>query len=308
MGFDHSDDAAVYRLSDDIACISTVDFITPPVDDPLWFGRIAAANSLSDVYAMGGRPVSALNLVMFPSDVLGNDVLKEILRGGLQKVQEAGAVLAGGHSIEDAEPKYGLSVTGVVHPERILKNQGVRPSDVIILTKPIGSGVLFNARRSGRLPEAAMAELLPKIAQLNRTAIETALRFDVHACTDVTGFGVLGHMMEMVQGTSVGLRLEFAAIPQYANAIKMYEAGEMTLSNVKNHLLGKDDISFETRLSYAQSELLVDPQTSGGLLIAVSAETADELIRNLHEAGVTDAAIVAEARTIGAQERHITVV
>jgi len=189
VGFDTSDDAAVYRLSPELATISTVDFITPPVDDPYWFGQIAAANSLSDVYAMGGKPLTALSLVMFPSTKLDMGILKEILRGGNEKVNEAGACMAGGHSVDDNEPKYGLAVTGVVHPERILKNIGARKGDALVLTKPLGTGVLFNASRSGKLPYRELEAVLPLVAALNRQAIDTALNYELNACTDITGFG-----------------------------------------------------------------------------------------------------------------------
>jgi selenide,water dikinase len=191
VGFETYDDAAVYRLSPEIAVISTVDYITPPVDDPYWFGQIAAANSLSDVYAMGGKPLTALSLVMFPSTKLDMGLLKEILRGGGDKVLEAGASMAGGHSVDDNEPKYGLAVTGIVHPERILTNCGAQVGDALILTKPLGTGVLFNACRSGKLPYPELEAILPQVAALNRNAMETALKFDVHACTDITGFGIM---------------------------------------------------------------------------------------------------------------------
>ncbi len=178
----------MYRLSDEIAFVSTVDFITPPVDDPYWFGQIAAANSLSDVYAMGGRPLTALNLVMFPPKKLDKSVLKGILRGGNDKVLEAGACMAGGHSVDDNEPKYGLAVTGVVHPDKILTNCAAREGDVLILTKPLGTGVLFNACRAKKLSFKELEAILPQVAALNKKALETALSFDIHSCTDITGF------------------------------------------------------------------------------------------------------------------------
>ena len=203
VGFETRDDAAVYRLSADTAFISTVDFITPPVDDPYWFGQISAANSLSDVYAMGGKPLTALNLVMFPSKKLDMELLKEILHGGCDKVLEAGASMAGGHSVDDNEPKYGLAVTGVVHPDQILTNRGAKQGDDLILTKPLGTGVLFNACRSKKLPWHELELILPQVAALNRRAVEIALSFDVHACTDVTGFGLMGHTLEVAKGSGV---------------------------------------------------------------------------------------------------------
>ncbi len=195
VGFETSDDAAVYRLTAEIALISTVDYITPPVDDPYWFGQIAAANSLSDVYAMGGKPLTALNLVMFPLKKLDMGLLKEMLRGGSAKVKEAGASLAGGHSVDDNEPKYGLAVTGCVHPDRVLTNKGCRAGDALVLTKPLGTGVLFNAGRSGRLPYPELEAILPQVAALNGKAMEVALNLEINACTDITGFGILGHRL-----------------------------------------------------------------------------------------------------------------
>ncbi len=202
MGFETSDDAAVYRLSDEVAMINTIDFITPPVDDPYWFGQIAAANSISDIYSMGGRPLTALNVVMFPSKKLDMGILRDILRGGNDKVIEAGASLVGGHSVDDLEPKYGLCVNGTVHPDRIITNSGAQPGDALILTKPLGSGVLFNAVRSGKLPFAEIEhEVLPTIAALNGLAMEEALKYELHAATDITGFGILGHSVEMSYGS-----------------------------------------------------------------------------------------------------------
>jgi selenide,water dikinase len=306
VGFDTSDDAAVYRVSPEVALISTVDYITPPVNDPYWFGQIAAANSLSDIYAMGGKPLTALNLVMFPSKILDMGYLKEILRGGSDKVQEAGASLAGGHSIDDNEPKYGLAVTGSVHPGRILTNCGARPGDALVLTKPLGTGVLFNANRSGRLPYAELEAILPQVAALNRPAIEAALSFEVHACTDVTGFGILGHSLELAQGSKAGINLFYDRLPFYPNALQMYRKGEKTGSNKANRKLVSGYFETAGSLSAGQQELLFDPQTSGGLLLAVSAAQADDLVSRLRKAGVDAAARVGEV--VGADRPHIRVV
>lgn len=292
MGFETSDDAAVYRVSDETAIISTVDFITPPVDDPAWFGRIGAANSLSDVYAMGGKPITALNLVMFPVRKLGTDMLREILKGGHEKVVEAGASLAGGHSVDDEEPKYGLAVTGVVSPRRILTNRNAQPGDALILTKPIGTGVLFNACRARRLPWRDLEELLPQVAALNAAALDVALRYNVHACTDVTGFGLLGHTLEMARGSGVGVDLTFSALPIYPHALDMYARGETTGSNTANRQLVEKDLELRLKLNDVQREILFDPQTSGGLLLAVPAEEADRLAEELRSAGVEAARVV----------------
>ncbi|HOV88247.1 MAG TPA: selenide, water dikinase SelD, partial [Syntrophobacteraceae bacterium] len=281
IGFETSDDAAVYRLTDSLAVISTVDFITPPVDDPVWFGRIGAANSLSDVYAMGGRPVMALNLVMFPAKELDTEVLRRILLGGREKVVEAGASLAGGHSVDDREPKYGLAVTGIVSPDRILTNRGARPGDALVLTKPVGSGVLFNGCRSGRLPFRELEAVLPQIAALNRTALETALSYDIHACTDITGFGLLGHALEMATASGVAVDLDFGAVPLYPNVLEMYRKGETTGSNSANRELLRGHLELKAALSREEAEALVDPQTSGGLLFSLPPDQAEELVERL---------------------------
>ena len=299
VGFDASDDAAVYRLSDDLALVSTADYITPPVDEPVWFGRIAAANALSDIYAMGGKPVTALNLVMFPEKKLGPDVLREILKGSHEKVTEAGACLAGGHSTDNDEPVFGLAVTGVVSPKRVLTNTGGRPGDVLILTKPLGTGVLFNACRSGRLPRRELDPVLLQIAMLNGTAMAIALNYDVHACTDITGFALVGHALEMVKGSRLTLEIELAALPFYANAKAMYAKGETTGSNRANRQLVAGQLDLEARLSKAEEELLFDPQTSGGLLLAVPEDQADALLEALHNAGVDRATIIGQAREDG---------
>jgi selenide, water dikinase len=294
VGFDTSDDAAVYRVSPEIALISTVDYITPPVNDPYWFGQIAAANSLSDIYAMGGKPLTALNLVMFPSKILDMGLLKEILRGGSDKVLEAGASLAGGHSIDDNEPKYGLAVTGSVHPDRILTNCGARPGDALVLTKPLGTGVLFNANRSGKLPYPELEALLPQVAALNRPAMEAALNFEVHACTDVTGFGILGHSLELAKGGNVRIDLFYDRLPFYPNALEMYRKGENTGSNKANRKLVSGYFETAGSRSAGQEELLFDPQTSGGLLLAVAAAQADDLVLRLKNEGIDAAARVGE--------------
>jgi selenide,water dikinase len=284
----------VYRLSGDAAVISTADFITPPVDDPYWFGQIAAANSLSDVYAMGGRPILALNLVMYPSKALDMGLLKEILRGGNDKVVEAGACMAGGHSVDDNEPKYGLAVTGVVHPERIWTNAGARPGDALVLTKPLGTGVLFNANRSGKLPYPDLEAVLPEIAALNRPALEAALRFEVHAATDITGFGLLGHCLEMARASATRIHVSYRHLPFHPHAAAMYRRGETTGSNPANRKAVEGSWELRLKLSTVEEELLFDPQTSGGLLLSVPDPQADELVRSLRAAGIKAAARIAE--------------
>jgi len=271
-----------------------VDFITPPVDDPYWFGQIAAANALSDVYAMGGKPLTALNLVMFPTKKLDTSILREILRGGCDKVTEAGASIAGGHSVDDNEPKYGLAVTGVVHPDHILTNCGAKEGDALILTKPLGTGVLFNACRSKKLPWRDLEPILPEVASLNKKAMEIALNFDIHACTDITGFGIIGHCLEMAKGSGVQINLFYDKLPFYPNAVDMYRKGETTGSNKTNKKLAEGDFKKIRGLSDEEEELLFDPQTSGGLLLSVPSIDADRLVTELKKAGVETAVRVGE--------------
>ncbi len=276
--------------------VNTVDFITPPVDDPYWFGQIAAANSISDVYSMGGRPLTALNVVMFPSGKLDMGVLKEILRGGNDKVVEAGACLAGGHTVDDNEPKYGLCVNGVVHPDRIITNARARPGDALILTKPLGSGVLFNAVRAGKFAMKELeATVLPTVAALNGPAMEKALTFDLHACTDITGFGLLGHVLEMAMGSGVHACIDYKALLFYPGAQDMYTIGQTTGSNGANRALAaRYPLTMAVTLTRSQEELLYDPQTSGGLLLALPGSQASELLRQLHAAGIKDAAKIGD--------------
>jgi len=285
----------VYKLSDELAMINTVDVITPPVDDPYWFGQISAANSISDIYAMGGKPLTALNVVMYPAGVLDMGILKEILRGGGDKVTEAGASLAGGHTVDDNEPKYGLCVNGIVHPDRIKTNRGARVGDSLILTKPLGSGVLFNAVRASKFSYAELErEVLPVIASLNGPAMQHALEFDIHSCTDVTGFGVLGHMLEMAVASGVHAHLKYQDLVFYSGALEMYKKGQTTGSNRANRdLVARFPLAFGRKLTHPQEELLYDPQTSGGLLLALPRQQADKLLTVLHNENIP-AAIIAE--------------
>ena len=294
VGIETSDDAAVYRLTDEIAMINTVDFITPPVDDPYWFGQISAANSISDIYSMGGKPLTALNVVMFPSKHLDMGMLRDILRGGHDKVVEAGAVLVGGHTVDDEEPKYGLCVNGIVHPDRVITNAGAKPGDALVLTKPLGSGVLFNAVRSGKFSFRELErEVLPQLAFLNGPAMEKALQFDLHGCTDVTGFGILGHLLEMSHGCDARVVVSYAKLPFYPAALAMYKKGETTGSNKANRqMVARHILEMKASLSRHEEELLYDPQTSGGLLLALPSSQADELVRSLAGTGVPAAVII----------------
>lgn len=292
MGFDTSDDAGVYRLSDEQALVVTADFITPPVDDPYLFGQIAAANALSDIYAMGARPVVCLSLVGFPGKKLGPEILQGILAGALSKITEAGAVLLGGHTTDDEEPKFGLSVTGLVHPDRVWRNAGARPGDRLILTKPIGSGVLFNANLKGRVSESAMGRCIQVLTTLNRRAAEIMAGFEIHGATDVTGFGLAGHGLEMARGGRVRLEIDLAAVPFLEEALDAYRAGVSTGMNGPNREMAEGFVHFSERLAPHEREIVFDPQTSGGLLAAVADDQAEALLAALREGGVADAGIV----------------
>lgn len=292
MGFDTSDDAAIYKISDDMALVTTADFITPPVDDPYQYGQIAAANAISDVYAMGGRPLTCLNLVAFPLKKLGPDILHEIVAGAVHKISEAGAVLAGGHSVEDDEPKFGLAVTGLVHPEKYWTNTGAKPDDTLILTKPIGSGVLFNANLKGWVSAGAMQSCLETISTLNKTAAEIIRAYHPHAVTDITGFGIAGHAFEMAKGSGIQVSIDIEALPIMAESLEMYQRGMSTGSNDFNHRLVSASTVFQKDLPAWHKQIVFDPQTSGGLLVAVSKSNARSAIEALHKAGVTDACMI----------------
>lgn len=278
VGFDRADDAAVYQLNDEQALISTVDFFSPMVEDPRMFGRIAAANALSDIYAMGGKVLYGLSLVCFPQQ-LDKEILAEILAGGAEKVSEAGASLAGGHSIYDHEPKYGLAVTGLVHPEKFLRNDTPQPEDVLILTKALGVGLVQSAVRVGLASEEATAAALASMCHLNKYAAEKLAAYPVHACTDVTGFGLLGHASEMA-GTEQTLIIDTAALPLLPDALHYAEAYLATAGGERNRRFVTDKVDL-TEVPPAYQELLLDPQTSGGLLISVAAEAAADLLQAL---------------------------
>ena len=288
VGFDTSDDAGVYRLNDKQALVFTADFITPPLDDPFIFGQIAAANSLSDIYAMGADPVSCLNLVGFPSGKLDKEVLQEIIEGALQKINEAGAVLLGGHTTEDDEPKFGLAATGIVHPEKIWRNIGAQIGDHLILTKPIGSGVLLNANKKKLVSKNAFQACIKSMIKLNKAAAEVMGDFEIHAATDITGFGFAAHALEMAQGENLTLNFTLDKIPFYGEASQMYFNGISTRVNKINREMVKKHWTFIDETRTEKQELLLDPQTSGGLLFAVHRDQSSSVISALHNAGVTD--------------------
>ncbi len=294
VGYGGADDAAVYQIDEGRAIVCTVDFITPPVDDPFWFGQIGAANALSDIYAMGGKPLFALNLVMFPMKKLGKEVLKEILRGAAEKVREAGAVLGGGHSVDDEEPKFGLSVTGIVGVDDILRNGGALPGDRLILTKPLGTGVLFNGVKSGRLTYGEVEKLLPHVAMLNDRALPILRSHRVRALTDVTGFGIGGHILEVAKESRVSMKLYHGQLPLHPHVLSLYQMGETTGSNGPNRKNLEGFIQVRSSISAAKEEILFDPQTSGGLLGAVPAEEAEKAVDDLRKGGYEGSAIVGE--------------
>jgi len=296
VGYETSDDAGIYRLTDDLALITTADYITPPVDDPRIFGQIAAANALSDVYAMGGRPLTCLNLVSFPSKKLPPETLHQIVAGALEKITEAGAVLAGGHSIEDDEPKFGLAVTGIVHPQRFWTNTGARPGDILVLTKPIGSGVIFNANLKHWVSREALTQCLEILTTLNKSAAEVMSQFEIHAATDVTGFGLAGHGFEMARGSKVSLRINLDHLPIMPEALAMYRKGMRTGVNQFNRRMVADKVRFDVQLPDWHEEIVFDPQTSGGLLAAIPESQGQNLIALLKKAGV-DAVVIGETIT-----------
>jgi selenide,water dikinase len=287
-----SDDAGVYRLSDDMALVQTIDFITPVVNDPYDFGRIAAANSLSDVYAMGGRPVTAMNVVCFPVKSMDKAVLREILRGGLEKIHEAGAALVGGHSVEDPEIKYGLSVTGVVHPDKVLTNAGVSPGDALILTKPLGTGVLATAIKAGLISGEAQRRAIETMATLNRKAAEIMSAYSVNGCTDVTGFGLLGHALEMAAASKVKITIFAQNVPLLPEVLDSVRTGLVPEGSFSNRNFCAHLIRQPGPIDPILLDILADAQTSGGLLISLPEHQASALLDDLKTGGVPDAAII----------------
>jgi selenide,water dikinase len=268
------------------------------VNDPYIFGQIAAANAISDVYAMGGRPITCLNLAMFPSKKLEPEVLHQIVAGALSKITESGAVLAGGHTIDDDEPKFGLAVTGIVHPRKYWSNRGARPGDVVILTKPIGSGVLFNANIKKWVSDEAMKECIALLTTLNRKAAEVAAGFEVHAATDITGFGLAGHCYEMVKGSQVAMEFSMDRIPLIKEALEMYKKGVTTGVNNFNRELVAGAIRFEKDLPPWHKEIVYDPQTSGGLLVSVPESQGEALLKTLETAGVRWASLIGQVKAV----------
>ncbi|MRG86162.1 selenide, water dikinase SelD [Salinibacillus xinjiangensis] len=293
VGLDTSDDAGVYKINDDTALVQTLDYFTPIVDDPYMFGQIAAANALSDVYAMGGKPITVMNIVGFPISSLDKSILAEILAGSSDKVRESGAALVGGHSIDDQEPKFGLSVTGTIHPDKIRANVGAKPGDKIILTKPIGIGILTTAIKRDLLDEEDLNRVMAVMATLNKDAAEAMEGYNVNACTDVTGFGLLGHTLEIAEGSDVGITIQSQEVPVLPKSKELAEQGVVPGGSKKNRKWLSDRIDYDSSVSEIDRTILCDAVTSGGLLISVPEEEAEALQNELQSRQV-ESAIVGE--------------
>lgn len=291
VGMDTSDDAGVFRLDSETALVQTLDFFTPIVDSPYDFGRISAANSLSDVYAMGGRPITAMNIVCFPVGEFSEKILKETLAGGLEKIYEAGAVLVGGHSVDDKEFKYGLSVTGIVHPDKILKNMNAKTGDRLILTKPIGTGIIATAVKGKVADEEAIKALVEVATTLNKKAAEIMLKFQPNACTDVTGFGLIGHLLEMAKGSGKEIIIYTDSVPFIPKAKEYALMGLIPAGsyNTKNYC--SKSISINKSVKQVVIDMLFDPQTSGGLIISLPENTAEECLKEMLDEGVAASTI-----------------
>lgn len=293
MGAATGDDAAVYRLDDSTGLVLTVDFFTPITDDPYEFGLVAAANSLSDVYAMGGRPLIALNVVGFPAALAG-ELLGAVLRGGYDKAAEAGCLIAGGHTVDDNEPKYGLSVVGLVEPGRQVTNAGAQPGDALVLTKPIGTGIITTAAKAGAAPPAALQTAVETMATLNRAASEAMMQVGVNACTDITGYGLLGHLAGMMRASRANAVIRLDAVPTLPGAWELLEQGIAPGGTHRNLAGIADSTDWDAALTEADRLLLCDAQTSGGLLLSVPAPRLDALLAALEQQGVATRAVVGE--------------
>ena len=293
VGISTGDDAAVYRLGEDLALVQTVDFFTPIVDDPYDYGTIAVANALSDVYAMGGRPLIALNIVCFPVE-LPIEILGQVLKGGAEKAREAGVLIVGGHTIDDKEPKYGLAVTGVIKPGQQIANVGAQEGDVLVLTKPLGTGVISTAAKNEGAREEVVARAVQVMNTLNKAASEVMVRVGVHACTDITGFGLIGHLLGMTTGSKVGARLRLSQVPFIEGVRELVGAGYVAGGTNRNLESAEPLVRWAGDISQEDQILLCDAQTSGGLLMAVAQEKAGRLVEELHAAGVADATVIGE--------------
>lgn len=282
VGYDKSDDASVYQITEDMAIVQTTDFFPPIVDDPFLYGQIAAANALSDVYAMGGEPKLALNILCV-ADSMDDKTVREILRGGYDKAYEAGAIITGGHTIHGAEPIYGLAVTGFVHPKRVLTNASARPGDVLLLTKPLGIGILTTAAKAGLVEQPVLERIYRQMAALNKTARDIMLRYEIHSCTDVTGFSLMGHSYEMAQGSGMSLHIESRKVPFHPEALEMAAMGFIPAGAYRNRDYAGVGVARAGEISRALEDIFYDPQTSGGLLIAVAEKDAQACLDALRQ-------------------------
>ena len=293
VGIEHGDDAAVYRLDDKTAIIVTVDFFTPITDDPYEFGLVAAANSLSDVYAMGGKPLVALNVVGFPAE-LAVEMLGDVLKGGYDKATEANCLIVGGHTVDDPEPKYGLSVVGLVEPGKEVPNSNAKPGDVLVLTKPIGTGIITTGCKQGITPDAILKNAVETMAELNKGASEAMMRVGVNSCTDITGFGLMGHLRGMVQGSNASAKIRVADVPVLPGVWELLEKGTVPGGTFRNMSSVDDVVDWDPALSEEQRLLMCDAQTSGGLLISLPSAKLDQLLSELDASGVQTRAVVGE--------------
>lgn len=294
VGIDTRDDAGVFRVREDLALVQTIDFFTPIVDDPYWYGAIAAANSFSDVYAMGGTPLTALNLVCFPIEQAPPEMLADILRGGYDKAQEAGVVIVGGHSVDDLEPKYGMAVTGVVHPDKVVTNAGAMPGDLLVLTKPLGTGIITTAAKFEECPPEVLEEAIRVMATLNRGAAEAMQEVGVHAATDVTGFGLLGHLHQMALASGVAFRIFAREVPLLPEVERLAQQGNTTRGGDLNREYLGEQLHCAEHIAHLKQQVLLDPQTSGGLVIAVPRERVDRLLEALQVRHAPCAAVIGE--------------
>jgi len=294
-GLEHAEDAGVYKLSADLALVQTVDFFTPTVDDPFTFGQIAATNALNDVYAMGGKPLTAMNIVCFPIKTMDKSVLREVLRGGLYKMREAGVLLIGGHSVEDNEIKYGLSVTGVIHPDKVLFNRGAKAGDSLILTKPLGTGIISTAIKAEEASSEMVTKAISCMTQLNKKTSEMMIAAgDIHACTDITGFGFLGHACEMIEGSDVGMNINFAAVPIFTGLQELVETGFVPGGLYRNKNFRISQIETADTCPAWLLDVFFDPQTTGGLFFSLPQKQAQNLVEKMRRSGIGDAAVVGE--------------
>ena len=294
VGLDAMDDAGVYKINDHLAIIQTVDFFTPIVDEPYWFGQIAAANALSDIYAMGGIPKTAMNIVAFPLNKMDISILRQVLQGGMDKMREADVVLLGGHSVEDSELKYGLSVTGFIHPDKIITKKNLILGDKLILTKPLGTGIINTAIKAGIASPEVTDTVTRLMATLNRKGAEVMEKYPVHACTDITGFGLLGHLAEMVDGSTLGIMIDSNRLPVISGTDEYAKMGFIPGGAYKNREFRETMVEISSTVDRSLQDILFDPQTSGGLLICIDDIYADAMVRDLKNKGIDCPTVIGE--------------